>query len=384
MIQKIEVPIKIRPLIKWTGGKYDEYSKFSQFIPEFNNYYEPFFGGGGVFFALQPNKKSFLNDKSSDLIKFYSQINNSDFKTEMEIYIQSWEQTGKLSKIFVEKLVNTFSLFIQEKTSLYQVNEKSNLFFYNIDIQSFSPLFDAEFCLNVSEFKTALINSILDKTQRIKKICIKENRVFNNAELSEHLETGLKSGLFLYLRSIMNKCNLGTLKLSAQKEVATWYFVREFCYASMFRFNAKGEFNIPYGGIAYNSKNYKQKVDAIFHPKVKQLFLNAKISNLDFADFFSKHKPKNDDFVFLDPPYDSEFSEYDNNSFTKLDQIRLRDVLKTIECKWMLVIKETEFITNLYKEIDANIIDFDKTYTYNVRGRNSRDTKHLIISNYKI
>src|SRR5690606_29568185 len=84
----------------------------------------------------------------------------------------------------------------------------------------------------------------------------------------------------------------------------------------------------------------------------------------------------------LDPPYDSEFSEYDQNSFTQADQQRLRNCLAQQEASWMMVIKETPFIRNLYEEIGANFIDFDKTYLYNVRGRNNRETKHLIITNY--
>ena len=65
---------KLRPIIKWTGGKYDEFAFFADYIPKFDRYVEPFFGGGGVFFALQPTGKSFINDKSIDLINFYKQI----------------------------------------------------------------------------------------------------------------------------------------------------------------------------------------------------------------------------------------------------------------------------------------------------------------------
>ncbi|RZL45756.1 MAG: hypothetical protein EOO93_26645, partial [Pedobacter sp.] len=70
---------KLRPIIKWTGGKYDEFALFAAHIPKFDRYIEPFFGGGGVFFALQPSVKSFVNDKSTDLINFYKQIGNKDF-----------------------------------------------------------------------------------------------------------------------------------------------------------------------------------------------------------------------------------------------------------------------------------------------------------------
>jgi DNA adenine methylase len=150
----------------------------------------------------------------------------------------------------------------------------------------------------------------------------------------------------------------------------------------MFRFNSKGEFNIPYGGIAYNRKNFRLKVENIFSKDVQRVFKQSKFYNLDFAEFLATVQPTENDFIFLDPPYDSEFSEYDQNSFTKDDQIRLRDVLLQTKAKWMLVIKETDFIRSLYSVPQCKFIEFDKTYTYNVRGRNNRDTKHLIIVNY--
>jgi len=53
--------------------------------------------------------------------------------------------------------------------------------------------------------------------------------------------------------------------------------------------------------------------------------------------------------VFLDPPYDSDFSTYAQNTFGRDEQIRLCDCLKHTKAKIMLVIKNTEFIYGLYK-----------------------------------
>jgi DNA adenine methylase len=88
------------------------------------------------------------------------------------------------------------------------------------------------------------------------------------------------------------------------------------------------------------------------------------------------------DFIFLDPPYDSEFSEYDQSAFTQLDQQRLASFLIKAKAKWMVVIKETDFIRKIYTHPKVKILAFDKSYTYNVRGRNDRAVTHLIITNY--
>src|SRR5665811_2163119 len=66
--------IKSPPLLKWPGGKRDLLDDLLPLIPScFNRYFEPFFGGGALFFALQP-AKAHLSDKNADLIHAYSQV----------------------------------------------------------------------------------------------------------------------------------------------------------------------------------------------------------------------------------------------------------------------------------------------------------------------
>ncbi len=373
---------KVRPIIKWTGGKYDEFSMFSGFIPAFDRYFEPFFGGGGVFFALQPAATAFLNDKSKDLIKFYSLIHSASLQNELLTYCEAWDGAGKLSDRLKRYILPIFKTFINDEIDASSLKKNIEQSISEISVDKNYMLFEKAFILYPEKFIKKLNASVADKCKRIKAICIKENRSFNDNELHDHIETGIKSGLYLFLRELMNLQYSGEIEMSETKAAANWYFVREFCYASMFRYNNKGGFNIPYGGIAYNKKNFRIKVENIFSKDLQQVLKKSKFYNLDFAEFLLETKPKKNDFVFLDPPYDSEFSEYDQNAFTKNDQVRLRDVLLQTEAKWMLVIKETEFIRTLYTTPQCRFIEFDKKYAYNVRGRNNRDTRHLIIVNY--
>ncbi|MBA2762117.1 MAG: DNA adenine methylase [Segetibacter sp.] len=379
-----ENPKKIRPIIKWTGGKFDEFSMFSKYIPPFTNYFEPFFGGGGVFFALQPQTRAFINDKSKDLIKFYSLIHSASFKQELLAYANAWDEADKLSVEYIPVLLPLLQSFISGKTSEGEIKENVQQLLAGTTFNQHCLLFEEAFIVNRATFIKKLSASIIDKCRRIKAICFKEDRSFNNDELKDHIETGIKSGLYLFLRELTNLQFAGKLKMSNEKAAANWYFVREFCYASMFRYNSKGEFNIPYGGIAYNKKNFRLKVENIFSDRIQALFNNTIFYNLDFEEFLQQAKPGEEDFIFLDPPYDSEFSEYDQNAFTRKDQVRLRDALLTTTAKWMLVIKETDFIRSLYSAPQCRFIEFDKTYTYNVRGRNNRETRHLIIVNYDV
>ncbi len=62
------------PLLKWPGGKRNLLDSLLPLVPsKFNRYFEPFLGGGALFFALQPTKAS-LSDKNAELVDAYLQV----------------------------------------------------------------------------------------------------------------------------------------------------------------------------------------------------------------------------------------------------------------------------------------------------------------------
>jgi DNA adenine methylase len=64
------------PLLKWPGGKRRLVRHILPLLPQtYNKYYEPFLGGGALFFALQP-EVACLSDKNRELISAYNQIRN--------------------------------------------------------------------------------------------------------------------------------------------------------------------------------------------------------------------------------------------------------------------------------------------------------------------
>lgn len=69
---KIKKINKAKPFIKWVGGKMKIMDKVIDNIPKkFNNYYEPFVGGGSVLLNMPFKNKALINDFNSDLIDLY-------------------------------------------------------------------------------------------------------------------------------------------------------------------------------------------------------------------------------------------------------------------------------------------------------------------------
>jgi DNA adenine methylase len=70
-----EEAIRIKPILKWAGGKSGLLSQLLPFFPNhFNRYFEPFFGGGAVFFSLGFMGETYLNDSNSELIDLYEVV----------------------------------------------------------------------------------------------------------------------------------------------------------------------------------------------------------------------------------------------------------------------------------------------------------------------
>lgn len=69
------------PFVKWAGGKRQLLDRIKERLPlKYNNYFEPFVGGGAVLFGLKP-EKAIINDINASLINAYKVIahNTQDF-----------------------------------------------------------------------------------------------------------------------------------------------------------------------------------------------------------------------------------------------------------------------------------------------------------------
>jgi DNA adenine methylase len=352
----------MKTILKWPGGKEKELSIIRENLPTYTGrFIEPFVGGGAVFFDIN-NHTCSINDKSSELINLYSCVKQRtpDFLSYLQLIYDEFRGIDKI---------------IEENP-----NEILNLYHSKISIDEFLKNHEHLFSQMAKDYNQVFIQEIkrnlkskINRSQKLEK----ENGEIPNKDRLDNIEASLKSAYYMYIRYLQNKPN----QLSLGQLAAVFFFIREYCYSSMFRYNEKGEFNVPYGGISYNRKDFQKKINYILSDEMRLKLSNTEMNNLDFEEYIDGQNLTENDFIFLDPPYDSDFSTYAQNVFGKDEQIRLCECLKRTKAKIMLIIKNTDFIYDLYKN-DFKISVFDKKYLVSFMNRNEKDVKHLMITNY--
>ncbi len=283
----------MKPLVKYRGGKSKEIPHLEKHIPNFDGrYIEPFFGGGAMFFYLEP-KRAIINDINSKLMAFYKGV-KSDFETLQK----------ELSEI--EKI--------------YRINRKK---FEELKAQT--P--------------------------------------------TERVDDG-NEALYYQIREMFN--DLTDKKYS---DALLYFFINKTAYSGMIRYNSKGEFNVPYGRYANLNTSLVTKAHS-------RLLTNTEIYNCDYKNIFEM--AEEDDFMFLDPPYDCVFSDYGNSEykdgFNEKNHTELANAYKQLKCKALMVIGRTPLTEKLYG--DMIVDEYGKSYAVNIRNRFKSEASHILISNY--
>ncbi|MDC3272858.1 DNA adenine methylase [Hyphomicrobiales bacterium] len=373
---------KLIPLIRWAGGKTHELKYIHPRMPKkFDRFFEPFLGGGALYFSINENTKKVVNDFSYELVLLYKMVKSQDleFLDSIKEISHNWDLLSEISKNHRKNVISMYKDFSNDRLSDQQLKDWINVFVLKNSIE-FSGMLNVSFNTNIKNFIKEIEKSLFNKIKRMKKI-ESERETLPANDIIDNFEGALKSALYVHFRYLYN--NIDKYVFNKSFSTALFFFIRNYAYSGMFRYNNSGVFNVPYGGIAYNKKSLLQKYDYFKQTSLKKHLKNTKIENKDFEVFLKDNEPTKEDFIFLDPPYDSEFSTYAKNKFGREDQSRLADYLIN-ECpaKWMIIIKNTDFIFSLYNDKGLNLSSFDKKYLVSFQNRNDKDVVHLMITNY--
>ena len=85
----------IRSPLRYPGGKSRAVEKISALIPPFDEFREPFVGGGSIFIYLKqkfPHKKFWINDKYAELATFWRGLQNDSEKVIKQIHEKPKEE----------------------------------------------------------------------------------------------------------------------------------------------------------------------------------------------------------------------------------------------------------------------------------------------------
>ena len=224
----------------------------------------------------------------------------------------------------------------------------------------------------INDSNAELINvyQVLCNEEKFKKMC----KILNSHE-TKHSEE--------YYYEIRNKDrNKSTYnKLSDYTRAARTIYLNKACFNGLYRVNSKGEFNVPFGK--------KTKVNTYEGNNLitvsNYLTMNdIKILNVDFEEAVAT--AKKGDFVYFDPPYDSDkaiFNSYTEEGFNKDDQRRLASVYKELDKKGVYVMlsnHNTVLIKELYKDYNIHIIEAKRNINSNAEKRGK--VEEVIITNY--
>lgn len=136
----------MKPLVKYRGGKSKEIPHLIKHIPQFNGrYIEPFFGGGALYFHLEP-KNAIINDINSKLISFYLGV-----KDNFELLKSELSEIENLYAIHRKKFEE-----LKSKSPNERVNDENEPLYYQI-----RDMFND---LTEKKYSEALIYFFINKT----------------------------------------------------------------------------------------------------------------------------------------------------------------------------------------------------------------------------
>ena len=168
--------------------------------------------------------------------------------------------------------------------------------------------------------------------------------------------------------------------------VLDFYTLMFYSFSQQFRFNSKGDFNMPCGNDCFSDKNREYISNGTKFFKRD----NVKINNGDFQKLCVEELNK-DDFVYLDPPYFNTTATYnENNGWSEDDENTLYSLCERLnenEIKFGISNVFENKNTKNQKLIDWcdknkwNVYTFDK-FTYMACGKGNSNAKEVFITNY--
>lgn len=224
--------------------------------------------------------------------------------------------------------------------------------------------------INDSNEELMNVYNVLCNEEKFKKMC----SALNTYE-AKHSEE------FFY--DIRNKDrNKNTYnRLADYTRAARTIYLNKACFNGLYRVNSKNEFNVPFGKkLKVNTYDGSNLIVVSNYLTIN----DVKILCVDFEEAVST--AKKGDFVYFDPPYDSDtqtFNSYTETGFDKDEQRRLAKVFKELDSRGVYVMlsnHNTVLVNELYGNYNIHIIEAKRAI--NANGKKRGKIEEVIITNY--
>lgn len=197
-------------------------------------------------------------------------------------------------------------------------------------------------------------------------------------KLSDH-EAHHSEDYFYQVRQMDREAGYGSL--SSLEKAARFLYLNKTCYNGLYRVNAKGEFNVPFGKYKHpNIMNAEtlRAVSSYFREKEVTMY------HQDFSAVMDMAQPG--DFVYLDPPYmplsvTSSFTSYTQKGFSYEEQVRLKeacDKLRERGIPFLQSNSDCEAIRELYADYEIQTVQAARSI--NSQGSKRGKINEVLIS----
>jgi DNA adenine methylase len=159
-------------------------------------------------------------------------------------------------------------------------------------------------------------------------------------------------------------------KADTSSAAGLFYYLNRTGFNGLCRFNSDGHFNVPFG--AYSTINYTEDFSAYQAPLGGWDFVQG-----DFEDL----AVESDDFIYADPPYDVEFTQYSKDAFRWEDQVRLAEWLADHPGPVVASNQATGRIIKLYKKLDFKLQFIDAPRRISCNGDRTPAREVLALRN---
>ncbi len=189
-----------------------------------------------------------------------------------------------------------------------------------------------------------------------------------------------------YLYKLYNNIELSDSDILNLAALFIW--INHTCYNGRYNINRRYQFVTTYNKVD-NHTVYNMDRDNLNIMSCSKVLRHAEIYNCDFRKLLDM--TKDEDFVYLDPPYDppnqnrkyssdSKYSMYTSQGFTRSDQMHLSRIVKSKHksgVKFIISGNDTPFLRELYKDYEMHSIKVLRNISADMKFR--KETNELIV-----